>query len=550
MRAVRPTLALSLGLSSAGGGVCAAADGSAPPAERRFAVLVSHTDGGPGTERLQYATRDARKLGDVLTQMGGFAPADTTYLVAPDAAALRGALARVEAELAVAKRSGAPTLLLFYYSGHAGDGSLRLGDTRLPLAELQDTLRASAAGVRLAFLDACASGEVTRLKGAIAAPPLTVNTPPDATGYVVITSSRYDEASQESDDLRGSFFTHALVSGLRGAGDRNGDGTVTLNEAYEHAYHRTVSRTAETRGGTQHPTYSFDLRGDGAVVLTRMTGLGVLAFGPAGPGSYLVYDPNLDVVVAEVEQSAGGEPQRVSLRPGVYLVKKRADDGVLLESVVIPANGGPVALDPARFTVVAFEDDVTKGPQAMATARARSRDLRAQARWFSVGAGIGYQTFFVQPGEGRLFPSTALGTLRLELPNLLRPGLGLHADVALGRTTHRFTAGGYDHEADFRFGLGGLGLDFDWPMGPFVFQWGPRLSAVGASRAFREPEAPPAQDLFTFCPGAEAALRLPIERLDLRAGLGGRMHYLRYTTATEDASLGFGEAYLTLEYAP
>ncbi len=533
----RPAVVLALLCATAG--VCAAQSG---PPERRFALLVSHTDGGAGTETLRFAERDARKVSDVLTQMGGFAPGDVVTVRSPDAPAVRAALTALEARVEAARRSGAPTLLLFYYSGHAGEGTLRLGDTRLPLAELQTTLRASQAGVRLAFLDACASGEVTRLKGGRAAPPLVVDATPDATGYVVITSSRHDEASQESDDLRGSFFTHALVSGLRGAGDRNGDGAVTLNEAYEHAYHRTVSRTAETRGGTQHPTYSFDLRGDGAVVLTRLSGLGTLEFGPAGPGSYLVFDPNQDVVVAEVEQTAEA-PQRVSLRPGVYLVKKRAEDAVLLESVVIPAGGGGTALDPARFTAVDFEDDVTKGPEA----RAR---LRAERRWLYLGAGVGYQTFFVQPGDDTLFPDTPMLGLRAEGPNLLRPGIGAHLDVSLGRVTHRFTAGGFDHEAEFRVALGGLGLDFDLPAGPLLFQLGPRLSAVYATRDFQEAEAPPAQDLFTFSPGAEAALRLPIESIGLRVGLGGTVHYLRYTTATADASLGFGEAHLTLEYAP
>lgn len=35
-----------------------------------------------------------------------------------------------------------------------------------------------------------------------------------------------------SAEIRGSWFTHALVSGLLGAADRNRDGLVVLEEAY------------------------------------------------------------------------------------------------------------------------------------------------------------------------------------------------------------------------------------------------------------------------------------------------------------------------------
>ncbi len=542
-RAPACLLAGALAAAATGTAVPAAAQLPAPAGpQRRFALLVSHTDGGAGTETLRYPERDARKLADVLVQMGGFAATDVTHLTSPDPTAFRTALARVEATVAAAARAGTPTLLLVYYSGHAGEGALRLGHERLPLAELQATLRASTANVRLAFLDACASGEVTRLKGARRESSFIIDQAPEATGYVVITSSRHDEASQESDELRGSFFTHALVSGLRGAGDRNGDGAVTLNEAYDHAYHRTVARTAETRGGTQHPTYSYDLRGDGAVVLTRLTGLGTLLFGPAGPGSYLVYDPRQDVVVAEVEQGAAG-PARLSLRPGVYLVKKRAPEAVLLESIVVPEGGGTVAVDPTRFAVVAYEDDVTKGPEV----RAR---LRADRRWLWLGAGAGVQTFFTQPGDDVLFPTTPLATARVAMPGLLGPRLGLHVDAAFGRVDHRFTVAGYDHRATYTLFIGGVGLDFDLPLGPLWLQLGPRLSALWAGRRFEDADPPADQRLFTFSPGAEAALRWPIDALDLRAGLATRAHYLRYTTATEDASLGFGEVFLTLEYAP
>jgi len=76
-------------------------------------------------------------------------------------------------------------------------------------------------------------------------------------GDAFMTSSSANEASQESDAIRGSFFTYYLVSGLRGAADMIHDGRITLNEAYQYAYNETLSRTEKTMGGTQHPNYDI-----------------------------------------------------------------------------------------------------------------------------------------------------------------------------------------------------------------------------------------------------------------------------------------------------
>ncbi len=85
---------------------------------------------------------------------------------------------------------------------------------------------------------------------------------------VILTSSASDEDSQESDAIGGSYFSHHLASGLLGGADRSGDGRVTLFEAYAYAYDRTVADTAESAAGAQHPTFSYDLAGNGDLVLT------------------------------------------------------------------------------------------------------------------------------------------------------------------------------------------------------------------------------------------------------------------------------------------
>ena len=47
------------------------------------------------------------------------------------------------------------------------------------------------------------------------------------------------------------------------------DGKVTLNEAYQHAYNKTLIRSSRVATGAQHASAEFDLEMAGELVLTR-----------------------------------------------------------------------------------------------------------------------------------------------------------------------------------------------------------------------------------------------------------------------------------------
>jgi len=509
---------------------------------RRVALLVSHSDGGVDTEPLRYVERDARKLRDVLVELGGFEAEDTTLLVGPTADQVVEAVEAVEATVAAARAAGERTLLLFYYSGHAASGEIRLGDSRLDLRSLRRMLSASQADVRIGLLDACQSGAITRLKGGTRGPSFVVDLEPDraSSGYVLITSSSDDEASQESEDLRGSFFTHYLVSGLRGAADRSGDAQVTLDEAYVYAYDRTVAHTAGTRGGTQHPTYTYDLQGNGAVVLTRLEHQGALVFPTGAAGRYLVYDLGRDAVVGEVEKPAG-RPSALAVPPGRYAIKKRGRDHLLLAEVTVSPRQR-AAVEEASFRAVAFEDDVTKGP----TYLRRRREL---SRRFGLSLRGGYQAFFDESTRDTLFHPSAMVGLRADATNLVAPNVSLHADAAFGQASEALVAGPYEelHPVEFTLVVAGTSLTYDWWLGDALVQAGPRFSGLYARRRF-EDGVLPFQDLFTFSPGFELGAWFFFGPVSV--GLSGRVHYLRYATELEDRSLGFGEGYLSVGVTP
>src|SRR5207248_5069957 len=193
--------------------LCVAACLAALPAlaaERRFALVVGDPRGGAGTRPLKFADRDARRMYGILTRLGGMRGDDGRLMTGATADEMREALGELSARVKAAHDAGDETVLFVYYSGHAKDGDLRLGDSRMPLSELRDLLRNAPADVRIGLLDSCQSGAITRSKGVRPAPAFDVQKAAAAStrphGLVLIASSSADEESQESDEIGASFF--------------------------------------------------------------------------------------------------------------------------------------------------------------------------------------------------------------------------------------------------------------------------------------------------------------------------------------------------------
>ena len=237
---------------------------------RRLVLAAGANNGGVDQKLLRYAVSDAEHFVEVLQEMGGLDPADVLLLRDPDLAAFEQGLADLGRRVQAARRRGSRLEVLLYYSGHADEEGLLLAGDRLGYRQLLDSLKTTEAAVRIAVLDACNSGTITRIKGGKPQPPFLVDESFDMRGYAFLTSSSADEDAQESDRIEASFFTHYLISGLRGAADVTGDGRVTLHEAYQFAFDETRARTLGTLGGTQHPAYGGQMRGTGGVVMTEV----------------------------------------------------------------------------------------------------------------------------------------------------------------------------------------------------------------------------------------------------------------------------------------
>ena len=332
-------------------------------AVRRFALLVGNNTGDAGEVPLKYAESDAMRVHDVLKDLGGFEPADMVLLRGENAARVQSSIITLNDRIRSVVGGGSEAILFVFYSGHGGEGALHLSGTRLPLPQLEQLIRGSAATFRVFVVDACRSGALTRVKGGTSTAPFDIRVDERLAGQgvVFLTSTSGAEDAQESDALKGSFFTHHLVSGLLGAADVDGDGRVSLEEAYRHAYDATLRSSSETFAGLQHPSFRYELHGAGRVVLTELranaTARGTLSF-PANK-TYLVLEKSAEGrVVAEVSRVAAA--RRISVSPGRYFVRGRAPD-VLLEGEIAVTAGATIAVEDDRLRRVAYARLVRKG---------------------------------------------------------------------------------------------------------------------------------------------------------------------------------------------
>ncbi|MDG1482670.1 MAG: caspase family protein [Myxococcota bacterium] len=288
----------------------------------RHALVVGSNDGGSALEPLQYAAQDADRIRLVLNELGGFSASHITVLDEPDRDEL---LAALEAHASIAQ-DNEEDMFLFYYSGHATARGLKLGEETLPYEELRGSMNGLPSEVRLGVLDACRSGEITRLKGLTISEPFATDDALSAEGEAWLTASAYDEDAQESDNLQGSFFTHYLVSGLRGAAD-NDDGVVSLSEAYNYAHEQTVSRTGRTDAGAQHPAYNYRMQGAGDLAITdvrQATARLTIPEDIAGVVTILsVPDERPLVEVAKKRDVV----TTIALQPGTYLLRLKDASG-------------------------------------------------------------------------------------------------------------------------------------------------------------------------------------------------------------------------------
>lgn len=285
----------------------------------RYAVIIGQNDGGRQYKPLKYAEEDARRFSDLLIDIGGFERNNIISLTGTDSLQINDALKKTAEKLA-RNKAEINSLFLLYYSGHADETSILLGKSRYSFEALQKEISNFPSGIRIAIFDACQSGVITAFKGGARADPFYLQNQPQVKGQVIIASSAANERAQESDALKGSVFSFHWLNGLRGSADMSADRKVTLNEAYQYAYRKTVETSALASGEIQHPVYRFSIQGQGDILLTDLEkASGGILIEKSCVGKFLVLSENYLDVFADFYKDKTVE-QFISLAPGRYTI--------------------------------------------------------------------------------------------------------------------------------------------------------------------------------------------------------------------------------------
>jgi hypothetical protein len=277
-------------------------------------------------------------MGRVLATLGGVRDGDLILVREATRGRLERAFADLKARLEDERRAQVRREVFVYYSGHSDEEGLLLGKDRVGYRELRQWIDGVGAEVRIAILDSCASGSLIRLKGGVHRAPFLSDVSTQARGHAFLTASSADEAAQESDRVGAAFFTHFLLSGMRGAADTNRDRRVTLNEAYQFAHDETLHRTETSRAGAQHPAYDFQLAGTGDLVLTDLhASSSRLVLAREMAGRIYVRDGAGRLVVELRKEPT--YPVELGLESGAYRVVLDRDSRIFEGTFDLPSDG-------------------------------------------------------------------------------------------------------------------------------------------------------------------------------------------------------------------
>lgn len=226
---------------------------------------------------LRYAERDAKAVYHWLIAPGGgaYASSRVKLLLGPEAT-LRGMR---EAMFDWLKQPQPEDMVFIYFAGHGSPDSpdeednlfllpydanyAKIGATGLPMWEFKNSLKRMVRAKRVVIMaDACHSGgmgsefDIGR-RGLDVKPKVNqafAEISKAGQGIAVFTASDNSQLTQEAVKWGGGHgvFTWAVLKGLQGQADYNGDGKVTLGELIPY-----VSQTVrEQTGGAQAPTVS------------------------------------------------------------------------------------------------------------------------------------------------------------------------------------------------------------------------------------------------------------------------------------------------------
>lgn len=295
----------------------------------RYAIYIGSNVGG-NNRKLLYAGTDATSFQNTMAEIGGIRKSNSVLLLDPAKDDVDNAMEYISTLIEKNKENARRSEFVFYYSGHSDENALLLGKNKYDYSSLKASISKVPSDVHVVILDSCYSGNFIRTKGGQKQKPFLVDDSSVIKGHAYLSSSSSQESSQESDEIESSFFTNAMITGLRGAADSSGDKKVTLNELYSYAFNETLSKTEYSSAGPQHPNYNITLVGSGDLVLSDISESDcLLTLKKELNGRVIIRDKN-EKLVSEINKTPAGP---------IYLAMETGKYGVTVISESITLHG-------------------------------------------------------------------------------------------------------------------------------------------------------------------------------------------------------------------
>ena len=200
-------------------------------AQKKYVLIAGVADYKDNRLDLRYCDDDAYRFYAYMKSTKGGSVPDENIAILVDEAATRGNILRTMNK--IFSKAGKNDMLIFYFSGHGGEGyfcpyetsqnakSLLLHD------DIKKIFKKHPAKSKIVFGDACYAGSI--FEGTSHG---SSNNSTSKTNVVIMMSSKYSETSLENPKLRQGTFSYYLLRGLQGKADRNNDKNITLKELF------------------------------------------------------------------------------------------------------------------------------------------------------------------------------------------------------------------------------------------------------------------------------------------------------------------------------
>ena len=220
-------------------------------AQKTYAIITGVSNYEGTANDLTQSTKDAKSLAVLYKSKGA-----TVVLLTSQNASRANIIAAIRKIKTVAT---ANDHIVFSYSGHGMENIICTYTSSGPSSsqmlsynELFRELDGCAAKDIVCYVDACFSGSAiggmhSKAMGGEDAKAWT-NIMKSNPRYIVYLSSRSDETSAESPLVGAGFLTNAVMKGLRGKADANGDKNITVMELFKY-----IHQDVQLHNKKQHP---------------------------------------------------------------------------------------------------------------------------------------------------------------------------------------------------------------------------------------------------------------------------------------------------------